>query len=94
MTGTYGSQSMVARLRRVLVRMPDESFGSASPDRWHYTGQPSLADAQTEHRAIIQACKRGQADDAARIIFTHVTSVGRAIVEDVRQQEEVTQSNE
>ena len=54
MTATYGSQSMVARLRRVLVRTPDESFGSASPGRWHYVGQPSLPDAQTEHRALVQ----------------------------------------
>ncbi len=54
MNGTYGSQSMAARLRRVLVRTPDESFGSADPARWHYTGQPSLAKARDEHRTLVQ----------------------------------------
>src|SRR5262245_36818067 len=46
MTKTYGSQSMVAPLRRVLVRRPDESFAVDDPDRWHYTSQPNLAIAR------------------------------------------------
>lgn len=50
---TYGSQSMVDPLKRVLVRRPDEAFGNADPDRWHYTAQPNLADARAEHEALV-----------------------------------------
>jgi dimethylargininase len=53
MTTTYGCQSMVARLRRVLVRTPDEAFGSADPEQWHYASQPSLTIARNEHRALV-----------------------------------------
>jgi MFS family permease len=42
----YGSQSMVAPLRRVLVRRPDAAFAVADPDAWHYTARPDLAAAQ------------------------------------------------
>jgi N-dimethylarginine dimethylaminohydrolase len=45
---------MAARLRRVLVRTPDESFGSADPDQWHYASQPSLAIACKEHRSLVK----------------------------------------
>ncbi len=46
MSKTYGSQSMITPLRRVLVRRPDEAFGQADPVLWHYTSQPNLALAQ------------------------------------------------
>ena len=49
----YGAQSMVAPLRRVLVRRPDASFGAADPQRWHYRGQPDLARACDEHGAFV-----------------------------------------
>jgi N-dimethylarginine dimethylaminohydrolase len=45
----YGSQSMVAPLRRVLVRRPDAAFAVADPDAWHYTARPDLPAAQAEH---------------------------------------------
>ncbi|HEY2737269.1 MAG TPA: amidinotransferase, partial [Thermoanaerobaculia bacterium] len=48
----YGSQSMVAPLRRVLVKRPDEAFGNADPSVWHYTARPDLAAAQREHDAL------------------------------------------
>src|SRR6476469_1762139 len=48
----YGGQSMVAPLRRVLVRRPDEAFGSADPDVWDYTSRPDLAAARQEHEAL------------------------------------------
>ena len=51
----YGCQSMIAPLRRVLVRRPDQAFGEADPIRWHYTGQPNLALAQQEHDMFV-AC--------------------------------------
>jgi N-dimethylarginine dimethylaminohydrolase len=48
----YGGQSMVAPLRRVLVRRPDEAFGTARPEQWGFRGQPYLPLAQVEHDAF------------------------------------------
>ncbi|MBI1881055.1 MAG: amidinotransferase [Chloroflexi bacterium] len=49
----YGSQSMIAPLRRVLVKRPDEAFAVDDPVKWHYTSQPNLALAQQEHDALV-----------------------------------------
>ncbi len=49
----YGCQSMVAPLRRVLVRRPDEAFTGADPERWHYTAPPDPTRAGTEHDALV-----------------------------------------
>jgi dimethylargininase len=43
---------MVAPLRRVLVRRPDEAFGAADPALWHYTARPDLEEARREHDAL------------------------------------------
>jgi N-dimethylarginine dimethylaminohydrolase len=53
MSKTYGSQSMIRPLRRVLVKRPDEAFGRADPVLWHYTSRPNLALAQQEHDAFV-----------------------------------------
>ena len=53
MNRNYGSQSMINRLRRVLVRRPDEVFGRADPVRWHYADRPNLVLAQQEHDAFV-----------------------------------------
>jgi dimethylargininase len=53
MTNPYGCQSMVAPLRRVLVRRPDEAFGDAEPTHWHYTARPDLQEARREHDALV-----------------------------------------
>lgn len=53
MKNTYGSQSMIAPLRRVLVRRPDEAFARADPERWHYKGRPILKNAQQEHDGMV-----------------------------------------
>ncbi|HEV2853561.1 MAG TPA: arginine deiminase family protein [Thermoanaerobaculia bacterium] len=53
MTPPYGCQSMVAPLRRVLVRRPDETFGAADPARWHYTSRPDLEEARREHDILV-----------------------------------------
>ena len=42
---------------------------------------------QGEHRAILGACQRGDAEQAAAIMRDHVSQVGRAIIEYVRQRE-------
>jgi dimethylargininase len=53
MTRHYGSQSMAAPLRKVLVRRPDETFAVNDPVAWHYTGRPDLAIAQQEHDGLV-----------------------------------------
>ncbi len=47
-----------------------------------------MPQAQVEHRAIVEACKRGDAEQAGTIIHDHVAQVGHAIVEYVRQRDE------
>lgn len=47
-----------------------------------------LPQTQGEHRAILEACKRGDAEQAAAIVHDHVAQVGRALVEYVRQRDE------
>jgi dimethylargininase len=58
----YGCQSMVAPLRRVLVRRPDEAFGDADPARWHYTSRPDLAAARREHDALVEQLRAAGAE--------------------------------
>jgi len=62
MTKCYGAQSMVAPLRRVVVRPPGKAFGSADPKTWHYAGRPSLAVAQEEHRALMGLIEQSGAE--------------------------------
>ena len=52
--GEYGSQSMIAPLRKVLVKRPGRAFAGADPARWHYTAQPELNAARREHDAFVQ----------------------------------------
>ncbi len=54
MTQTFGAQSMVEPLRRVLVKRPDEAFGNADPARWNYTTRPDLDEARREHDALVE----------------------------------------
>jgi dimethylargininase len=53
MNTSYGSQSMIAPLRKVLVKRPDRAFAVADPARWHYTGRPDLEIALQEHAALV-----------------------------------------
>jgi dimethylargininase len=62
MTTPYGCQSMVAPLRRVLVRRPDEAFGTADPVRWHYTSRPDLEEARREHDALVDLLREAGAE--------------------------------
>ncbi len=50
---THGSQSMVGRLQRVVVRRPDASFAVADPAEWNYSSRPDAATAGTEHDAFV-----------------------------------------
>jgi N-dimethylarginine dimethylaminohydrolase len=61
----YGSQTMVAPLKWVMVRKPDEAFGQADPSLWHYTAQPNLAGAQKEHDALVKILS----DHGAEVLY-------------------------
>lgn len=54
MTNPYGSQSMVNALNAVIVRRPDEAFGNADPETWHYASPINLEIAQAEHDTLVQ----------------------------------------
>jgi dimethylargininase len=62
MARLYGSQSMVAPLRIVLVRRPDETFAVNDPVAWHYTARPDLTVAQQEHDGLVALLCQGGAE--------------------------------
>lgn len=74
MIRTYGCQTMWEPLRRVLVRRPDEAFGTADPARWHYTAQPDLTVARKEHEALITVLR----DAGAEVVFHDASLPGHA----------------
>lgn len=93
MTRSFGAQSMVGPLRRVLVRPPDEAFGAADPDRWHYTARPDLGRARAEHDALVDTLRGAGCDvlvhdaplpDHADAVFVHdpaiVTDAGAVVL--------------
>src|SRR5436853_4321496 len=59
---SYGSQSMVAPLRTVLVRRPDEAFAHADPKLWGYAGRPDLIAARSEHIALVEMLRASGVD--------------------------------
>ena len=96
---TFGSQSMVEPLKRVLVRRPDEAFGNADPERWHYVSQPELEKAQAEHDALVATLRetgcevlyhKVELPAHADAIFTHdpviVTDEGSIILRMGKEQ--------
>ena len=70
----YGSQSMIAPLRRVLVKRPDETFAVTDPVRWHYTGCPDVKIAQREHDAMVALLQQA----GAEVIYHDEIQPGRA----------------
>ena len=62
MNSHYGCQDMVSPLRTVLVKRPDQAFGTADPQVWHYTSRPDLAVAQQEHDALAELLRKGGAE--------------------------------
>jgi dimethylargininase len=50
---SYGSQSMIAPLRKVLVKRPGPAFAGANPAQWHYAARPNLDAARREHDALV-----------------------------------------
>jgi N-dimethylarginine dimethylaminohydrolase len=100
----YGSQSMIAPLRRVLVKRPDQAFADADPARWHYSGHPHLENAQREHDQLVDILKEAGAEviylekvppNLADAIYVHdpaiVTDQGAIVLgmgKDLRRGEE------
>jgi dimethylargininase len=62
MNKTFGSQSMIAPLRSVLVKRPDAAFAVDDPAVWHYTGRPDLLVAQEEHDALVALLRAAGAE--------------------------------
>lgn len=46
-----------------------------------------MPQAQVDHREVVEACKQGNADQAASVIYEHVIKVGRSLIEFVQQQD-------
>ena len=100
----YGSQSMIAPLRSVLVKRPGPAFAGADPERWHYTAQPDLGLARQEHDALVALLREGGAEvfyhdrpqpDHADAIYVYdpvlVTDAGTVVLsmgKDLRRGEE------
>lgn len=74
MTRRYGSQSMIAPLKTVLVKRPEEAFAVADPAAWHYTARPDLAIAQQEHDALAALLHQA----GAEVIYHDEAQPGRA----------------
>jgi dimethylargininase len=72
--GAYGSQSMIAPLRKVLVKRPGPAFATADPGRWHYVAQPDLAAARREHDALVALLRRA----GAEVFYHDESQPGRA----------------
>jgi N-dimethylarginine dimethylaminohydrolase len=74
MNKTFGSQSMIAPLRTVLVKRPDVAFAVDDPAVWHYTGRPDLAAAQEEHDALVALIRAA----GAEVLYHDEPQAGRA----------------
>jgi dimethylargininase len=53
----YGAQSMVGRLRRVVMRRPGEEMAAADPAAWHYAAPIDLDEARAAHDAFADALR-------------------------------------
>lgn len=65
MPGKYGCQSMVGKMRRVLVKRPDAGFAVDDWKKWHYTGPIDLEEAQREHDAFTQILR----DEGVEVLY-------------------------
>jgi N-dimethylarginine dimethylaminohydrolase len=71
---------MVGKLRRVIVRAPEQSFADADPEEWHYASRPDFEAAVAEHGAFVDILKKAGVEliwhdeplpGLADAIFTH-----------------------
>ncbi len=70
----FGSQSMFAPLRKVLVRRPNQAFAVDDPAKWSYTGRPDLERAQKEHDAFTSILRVA----GAEVFYHEADQPGRA----------------
>jgi dimethylargininase len=61
-TKHYGSQSMIAPLKTVLVKRPDEAFAVDDHVAWHYSARPDLRVAQQEHDGLAALLRQSGAE--------------------------------
>jgi dimethylargininase len=57
MNESYGAQSMIAQLRRVMMRRPGEAMAAADPALWHYTSAIDLERARNAHDVFADALR-------------------------------------
>ena len=57
MSEEYGAQSMVGRLRRVVMRRPGEEMAAADSAAWHYAAPIDLDEARSVHDAFADALR-------------------------------------
>ncbi len=74
MTKTYGVNSMVAPLKRVVVKRPDQNFAVSDPEKWHYTSKPNLEQAQQDHDTFTNILR----DHGTEVIYHDEAQAGRA----------------
>lgn len=53
---------MIAPLRTVMVRRPDEAFAVTDPLMWHYTDRPDPEIARQEHDALVGLLRQAGAE--------------------------------
>jgi dimethylargininase len=58
MSKLYGVNSMVAPLKRVVVKRPDKQFAVKDFEKWHYTSAPNLEHAQAHHDSFTNILKQ------------------------------------
>lgn len=58
----YGAQGMVGRLRRVIVRRPDEAMAAADPACWHYAARIDLGAARAAHARLVALLRAAGAE--------------------------------
>jgi dimethylargininase len=54
MERTYGAQGMVGKLRRVVMRRPDEAMANADPAVWHYATRVDIDKAKAAHETFAE----------------------------------------
>ncbi len=57
MSEAFGAQSMVGRLRSVLMRRPGQEMAAADPAAWHYAAPIDLEAARSAHDAFADALR-------------------------------------
>ena len=73
MSRGYGAQSMVAPLRRVVMRRPGEAMAAADPARWHYASAIDLVAARAAHDAFADALGAWGVEVLYPVSYTHLT---------------------